>query len=190
MQVLESAPFAYSSLLQECTTHRERAALHTLGFALGIVHWQQDWRHSMLSIPQQAQHAPASLTASPAMQQSTADDKDAAQTPHGLAAVVHQLLGRDQLATGQSLSATSTPQAGTSLLQAGITTLEAASPAAVVPRSAAQCRQIVEAVQRDDFGIGLQLTGEAAELRRRQNERMGRALQRLSQELYSKVSQH
>ena len=43
------------------------------------------------------------------------------------------------------------------------------------------CRQIVEAIRRREFGIGLELDEQNSDLRQRQNDRMGRALQRLSQ---------
>lgn len=43
------------------------------------------------------------------------------------------------------------------------------------------CCQIVEAIRRKEFGIGLELDEENSDLRQRQNDRMGRALQRLSQ---------
>lgn len=50
---------------------------------------------------------------------------------------------------------------------------------------AGRCRAVVDAIRRQEFGLGLALGGEAAALQARQNERIGRALQRLSQELYS-----
>lgn len=43
------------------------------------------------------------------------------------------------------------------------------------------CYVIVENIRREEFGVGLSLDAESALLRERQNERMGRALQRLSQ---------
>lgn len=48
------------------------------------------------------------------------------------------------------------------------------------------CRAVVDAVRRDEFGLGLRLDGEGGRLCAVQNARMGRALQRLSAELYDK----
>lgn len=46
-------------------------------------------------------------------------------------------------------------------------------------------RALVERIRRDEFGVGLPLEGEAAELSARLAARTGRALQRLAAELYS-----
>lgn len=48
------------------------------------------------------------------------------------------------------------------------------------------CRAIVDSIRLEEFGLGMHLEGGGEDLRRRQNARIGRALQRLSQELYSK----
>lgn len=53
-------------------------------------------------------------------------------------------------------------------------------------QDAQQCMAIIEAIRREEFGIGVELDAASSLLRHRQNERIGRALQRLSQELYSK----
>lgn len=48
------------------------------------------------------------------------------------------------------------------------------------------CMAIIESIRREEFGVGVELDATSSQLRHRQNERIGRALQRLSQELYSK----
>ena len=55
-----------------------------------------------------------------------------------------------------------------------------------VPMDTSQQQQIVENIRQVEFGIGIQLDAQGANLRERQNERLGRALHRLSQDLYSK----
>ncbi|CAG5134711.1 unnamed protein product, partial [Candidula unifasciata] len=48
------------------------------------------------------------------------------------------------------------------------------------------CRAIVENIQREEFGLGIQLDETGEKLMRKQHERQGRSLQRLSRDLYSK----
>jgi hypothetical protein len=45
---------------------------------------------------------------------------------------------------------------------------------------------VIESIQQGEFGVGLELGSEAGALASRQNERIGRALKRLSRDLYSK----
>ncbi|PSC67387.1 hypothetical protein C2E20_8948 isoform B [Micractinium conductrix] len=49
-----------------------------------------------------------------------------------------------------------------------------------------ECKALVEAIRQEEFGFGLMIEGEGRQLTERMNERMGRALKRLSHELYSK----
>lgn len=51
---------------------------------------------------------------------------------------------------------------------------------------AKRCETVVERIRQEEFGVGVKLDAAGSQLRQRQNERIGRALQRLSQELYSK----
>lgn len=48
--------------------------------------------------------------------------------------------------------------------------------------------EIVESIRRDEFGVGQELTIQEHDLLTRQHARMGRALHRLSQDLYSQDS--
>ena len=52
--------------------------------------------------------------------------------------------------------------------------------------SGQQCKAVVSSIRKEEFGVGVVLDAAGSQLRQRQNERIGRALQRLSQELYSK----
>ena len=56
----------------------------------------------------------------------------------------------------------------------------------VILRREAQCKNIVLSIRQNEFGYGLDLQPEQEEIARKQREREGRGLQRLSQELYSK----
>ncbi|GIL57411.1 hypothetical protein Vafri_12575, partial [Volvox africanus] len=53
------------------------------------------------------------------------------------------------------------------------------------PMNPEECRHFVESIRRDEFGMGVELVGEAAALSGRLAARTGRALQRLAAELYS-----
>lgn len=48
------------------------------------------------------------------------------------------------------------------------------------------CRGIVEQIRREEFGIGVELNEDGQRLMRVQQERLGRSLDRLSKDLYSK----
>ena len=49
-----------------------------------------------------------------------------------------------------------------------------------------QCRDIVESIRHDNFGIGVELDEQQRRVAEKQREREGRGLQRLSSELYTK----
>lgn len=49
----------------------------------------------------------------------------------------------------------------------------------------AEARAVIESIRREEFGLGYELGAAETALMARQHERMGRALQRLSSELYS-----
>lgn len=51
-----------------------------------------------------------------------------------------------------------------------------------------EARAVVEAIRRDEFGVGHNLDSQEQDLLARQHARMGRALHRLSQDLYSQDS--
>ena len=78
-----------------------------------------------------------------------------------------------------SNSATPEPPEHSSSSTAAGSGLAVAGPAQLTGTS--RCCQIVEAIRRKEFGIGLELDEQNSDLRQRQNDRMGRALQRLSQ---------
>ena len=52
--------------------------------------------------------------------------------------------------------------------------------------SVLDCKKIVDSIRKEEFGIGMELEEEAQGLMIRHQERIGRSLKRLSEELYSK----
>ena len=48
------------------------------------------------------------------------------------------------------------------------------------------CRRIIKQIQRDEFGVGVELNEDGQRLMKVQQERLGRSLDRLSRDLYSK----
>ena len=61
-----------------------------------------------------------------------------------------------------------------------------AGGAAAAQHDSQRCMDIIDTIRREEFGMGVELDAASSQLRHKQNERIGRALQRLSQELYSK----
>ena len=49
-----------------------------------------------------------------------------------------------------------------------------------------RCRDVIESIRRDEFGIGVELPPEHLQMIEKQRSREGRGLHRLSSELYSK----
>lgn len=49
-----------------------------------------------------------------------------------------------------------------------------------------QCREIIDCIRHDNFGIGVELDAQQRQVAEKQREREGRGLQRLSSELYTK----
>ena len=123
------------------------------------------------------------------------DTNEAAAAPRATGTVeslLHRLLapgGQQQQQQGllptanptarSSNSAAPEPSEQPSSSTAGGSGLAAAGPAQLTDTR--RCCQIVEAIRRKEFGIGLELDEQNSDLRQRQNDRMGRALQRLSQ---------
>lgn len=53
-------------------------------------------------------------------------------------------------------------------------------------QSVSDCKKVVDSIRKEEFGIGMELEDEAQRLMTRHQERIGRSLKRLSEELYSK----
>ena len=50
----------------------------------------------------------------------------------------------------------------------------------------AACRVVVEDIRREEFGVAVELSEDGQRLMKKQQERLGRSLDRLSRDLYSK----
>ena len=48
------------------------------------------------------------------------------------------------------------------------------------------CKLLIETIRRDEFGVGVELSEDGRKLMAKQQERLGRSLNRLSKDLYSK----
>lgn len=171
-----------------------RLVLYRLGFQLGITLWQDAWRSSISPPPPpQPTLTPAALVSAPTTAAQTAPPLN------GLHPVLDQLLasmssplpnGTSHLhfdSSSDTLSPMQTDATAADTETAPESAPEAAQEAAASgSQGTQQCMAIVEAIRREEFGIGVELDAASSLLRHRQNERIGRALQRLSQELYSK----
>ena len=66
------------------------------------------------------------------------------------------------------------------------TSLEQSLSVALGTENEDECKEVIEQIRREEFGIGLELGEEESKLVQRQREREGRGLHRLSTELYSR----
>ena len=188
----ESAAYAEQSLLKTAVVSSHRLVLYRLGFQLGITLWQDAWRRS-ISPPPPLKSTPTPTPA--ALVSALTNGTQTAPPLNTLHPVLDQLLasvtspmpnGSSQLHFDSS-SDTLSPMQTDATAASTETVPEVASEAARSrSQDAQQCMAIVEAIRREEFGIGVELDAASSLLRHRQNERIGRALQRLSQELYSK----
>lgn len=62
----------------------------------------------------------------------------------------------------------------------------ASSESDIVETEEDKCRRIINQIQRDEFGVGVELSEDGQRLMKVQQERLGRSLDRLSRDLYSK----
>ena len=188
----ESAEYAEQCLLKAAVVSSHRLVLYRLGFQLGIMLWQDAWRRSISPPPP----PPPQPTPNPAALVSALTDATQTAPLHSsLHPVLDHLLasvnsplpnGSSQLNFDSSNNMLSPMQTDATAAGTEAAPEAASETAASCSQGAQQCMGIVEAIRREEFGIGVELDAASSLLRHRQNERIGRALQRLSQELYSK----
>jgi hypothetical protein len=198
-----------SSPLKHHHQHHQRSILHHLGFELGIVEWQEDWRAATVSKKQlQDQQQPAahasaerpgtqaivgSLQAPGAMEVEEVKAATSAATAAGKPTLLQQVNGQPAQTQGPEHGAAGAageaavrgPGAGQHTTDADMVKVEH-EEVAITEAATESCRSVIESIRRDEFGLGLELEGVGGRLREVQNARMGRALQRLSAELYSR----
>ena len=187
-QVAESAAFAEQSLLKAAIMPSQRLVLHRLGFQLGVTLWQDAWRRCMLPPPPCPPNPTPAAFVSP-----VSDGKQTAPQLNKLHPMLNHLL-RDAIPSTAGDSVKQVPHdssnTGVSPMQTDGTaaSTKASSEAALeaTGQDAQQCKAVINAIRREEFGMGVDMDAASSQLRHRQNERIGRALQRLSQELYSK----
>lgn len=187
MQVAGSEARAEAAVLQSCKGNAEAQMLYSLGIQLGISSWQEHWLQlaaAQSCQPVVSEHDSMTPQASPlpkAQQPAASDDT---------------LLSVNQLLQSRTVSlAAHSPDRQQSELgeesnhdNAFINSL--ADSTNKMTESELQdslaCQQVVSNIRKNEFGIGVELNALGTELQQKQNDRLGRALQRLSQDLYSK----
>ena len=144
----------------------------------------------MLPSPPQPLPAPTALVSK------AGDTHQPASQAGAVHAVLGQLLGQEapQLQKGNVNSTpgsvshnTVSPMQTDAVTASASRAVPAEQPVSMTCQDDSQhCMAIIESIRREEFGVGVELDAASNQLRHRQNERIGRALQRLSQELYSK----
>jgi len=169
-------------------SHADRSALHHLGFALGVPPWQADFERLLLAASVEERGGPEGRD----------DDGGGGSVAAAAAALAPAATaisdtrtsleggGEDDAALLALLGASAAP--ATAAPTAPAAAAAAADGATELAPSSASRRAVVEAIRREEFGLGLSLGAAGGALAERQNARIGRALQRLSTELYSKDS--
>jgi len=135
--------------LQVCSSPEQRqqarSVLHQLGFALGVVLWQEDWLRC-LRRPQQQQQ----------------QQQQQAEEPHqaGGQRLQQQQFGGAAAEPGAAVAATPS-QVAAAALAIGTGVLEGGAGVAAPEdeEEEAHCRAVVDAIRRDEFGLGLELEG-------------------------------
>ena len=179
---------------------REREAtlqrLRSIGLQLGILEWTGSVRRLLLDAT-----APAAI-AEPdsAADESKSAEHKAANSSAAASNEVAQSLSLGGQPASQSLADVFAPPpiAIAKAASSDSSTPAAESTATLVAPTASssselsvddrkredECRQFVERLRREHFGVGMELSPEGLQLVHTQNERMGRALKRLSADLY------
>ena len=188
MQVAGSEARAEAAVLHACKDNAAAQMLYGLGIQLGVSLWQDHWLHLAAAESQAVASDPQSMLAqasSPGLaksQQPAVPDPSflslnqllpisAASSPDGKQGGVHEMTTSgnvvvDTLTQHMSRHQLSEPEAPDACSQA--------------------CQQVISDICKAEFGIGVELDTVGTGLRQKQNDRLGRALQRLSQDLYSK----
>lgn len=192
-----------SILLKSCKLDEHRRVLHMLGLSLGIEEWINDFK--------------ACVLASPTEEMATGNVSNhgtrGEETSHETVMEFQQKLPTENIIELELIAAKGLPEPldnpGTLVnvqteshvmeTDSRFDENEQASTISVVglvdlaPGTldfdlSQRSREIVEAIRRDEFGIGQDLNIQEQDLLARQHARMGRALHRLSQDLYSQDS--
>jgi len=182
---------AEAAVLHACKDNAAVQMLHGLGIQLGVSTWQDHWLHLAAAESCQAvasghpsMSAPANITGLAKSQQPAVPDAlflslnqllpiSAASSPDG------KQSGVDEMTTPENIVINTLTQ-HMSRHQLSEPDLEAADAYSQA------CQQVITDICEVEFGIGVELDAVGTGLRQKSNDRLGRALQRLSQDLYSK----
>lgn len=173
--------------------------LYGLGTQLDIPSWQRHWlQHCAHRSPQNpgTETPPSSAAESHATPVLLAEPAGATQT-HDFESSSGMLEGVLQSLTGLTVGSPQTgdkTNAAQHLQHDALAGIDTHKMSDVVTRTqqaedseeSLACHKFIENIRETEFGMGVELGASGAELRQKMNERLGRALQRLSQDLYSK----
>lgn len=198
LQVVGSPDKAEAAILAVCKDNASAQVLYSLGTQLGISSWQQYWLQCCIRCNSQStcSSEPSSYTA----------DNNQGLSPPAEHAVAAQTQGFESAPASvelesilQSLrSLTAVPQQSTdgkpvsqSNVAAVSDTLDVSEvhnedQVTAASEESLECQKFIEGIRQTEFGMGVELDASGAELRQKMNDRLGRALHRLSQDLYSK----
>ncbi|KAL3693177.1 hypothetical protein R1sor_006828 [Riccia sorocarpa] len=200
-------PSSASILLGSCPSSEHRSVLHAVGLTLGIPEWIADYN---LSVTGALLQSSSSLRVN-SVDSMDVDDSSSMITNRGeLAAGSDALVvvssGSDTIMVQQELkmvadqptvggdgeSSPEKPQLKVRIKGRHSSVMKDVSPTsgALCEKSSGEsaARMVVEEIRRNEFGIGQDIGGTHGDLLARQHARMGRALHRLSSDLYSQDS--
>ena len=199
VQVVGSPGKAEAAILAACKDDVSAQTLYSLGIQLGISSWQQHWLQCCAhTIPGDIAEPPSYTADESQGQDLPAQHADATQTHDGLESASASIELEHILQSVRSL--TVAPQQpgtdGTKATRGDVATVsktldatDASSQDQIAMASeeeSLRCQKFIEDIRQTEFGMGVELGASGAELRQRMNDRLGRALHRLSQDLYSK----
>lgn len=194
-----AVPGSPTILLEACQDYQHCLVLHGLGLCLGIEEWVKDFSASVLSIPS----APELrlLCSSPdynALEEGRSGNESSqvceAVVPFTEAELEASVLSMDEIGKDHE-TMISQPRKESNYMKSALSVagLDAEDFVDAVAMKGEdgkvmKAREVVESIRRDEFGVGQELTIQEHDLLTRQHARMGRALHRLSQDLYSQDS--
>ena len=199
LQVVGSPDKAEAAILEACKDDATARMLYSLGIQLGIPSWQQHWLQCCThSIPQNQDTAePSSYTANDSKGHVLPERADASQTHDSESAStsveLESILKSMRSLTmkiPQGADDTSVPQSRLAAISntSNVTDEYKEDQHRASSEESLECQKFIQSIRQSEFGIGMgvDLSASEAELRQKMNDRLGRALHRLSQDLYSK----
>ena len=197
LQVVGSPHKAEAAILAACKDDALAQTLYSLGIQLGISSWQQHWL-------QRCAHGMSLNIAASELLGNTAVDSQgpALSAEHADATQIHESNSatasvelesilqsiRSLTVAQQDADDKTAPQSSVAAVSCILDVSDALSEKQIAAASeeSLECQQFIESIRQAEFGMGVELDVSGAELRQKMNDRLGRALHRLSQDLYSK----